>query len=178
MLTQKSKITKTNIFYKKLSDLINLKHELCLLAEQMPCEEYENSFKSHYKLDFGGPGKNIRLMVSLLLLKQLYKQSDETVVERWAENPYWQYFSGEEYFQWKLLCDPTELTKFRNRLGAEDVEKIFEISIRLHGKEVLEQEVIPDTTAQEKNITFPTDTKLGLKVQYNLMFSIFFKSLF
>jgi IS5 family transposase len=80
------------------------------------------------------------------------------------ENPYWQYFSGEEFFQWQIPCDSTELTKFRQRIGVQGIEKIFEISIKLHGKEAMETEVIPDTTVQEKNITFPTDTKLHLKI--------------
>ena len=51
-------------------------------------------------------------MVALPILKQMFKESDETVVVRWTENPYCQYFSGTEYFQWQLPCDPAELTKF------------------------------------------------------------------
>lgn len=169
MLATKSKTDQSNIFYTKLSELIDPKHELCLLAEKIPWQELEDCFKSHYRLDFGRPGKNIRLMVSILILKHLYNQSDENVVSRWAENPYWQSFSGEEYFQWSLPCDPTELSKFRNRIGVEGVEKIFEISIKVQGKKALEPELIPDTTVQEKNITFPTDTKLALKVIAHLL---------
>jgi transposase, IS5 family len=71
--------------------------------------------------------------------------SDEAVVESWVANPYWQYLSGEGYFQFDFPCDPTELTKFRNRIGIEGVEKIFEISIKLQGKEAQEKEIIPDT---------------------------------
>jgi len=147
-----------------LKRLINYKHELCQMTHQIPWEEFEGSLSKYYRQDFGRPAKSIRLMVSLLILKQLYNVSDEVVVETWSENPYWQYFSGEEYFQWHLPCDPTELTKFRRRIGTQGVEKIFEVSIKIHGKEAMEREVIADTTVQEKNITYPTDTKLHLKI--------------
>lgn len=44
------------------------------------------------------------------------------------------------------------------------MEKIFQASVALHGEKAMEKEVVIDTTVQEKNITFPTDTKLRVKV--------------
>ena len=38
-------------------------------------------------------------MIGLLLLKHIYALSDEEVCERWVENPYFQFFTGEEFFQ-------------------------------------------------------------------------------
>jgi len=152
-------------FYKsKLEYLIDLKNQLCLLSKKIPWEIFDNEFKQFYSEVRGRPAKRIRLMVSLLILKQMYDESDESVLERWRENPYWQYFSGEQFFRWEFPCDSTELTKFRRRIGEKGVERIFALSIMLHGKEAMEREVIPDTTVQEKNITFPTDTKLHLKI--------------
>lgn len=164
MLGKTNKTRQTDLFRSKLENIINLKNPICLLSEAIPWNEFEKGFERFYRLDFGRPAKPVRLMVSLLILKQMYNESDETVVARWCENPYWQYFSGEEYFQWQLPCDPSELTRFRQRIGAEGVEKILAISIKVHGKAGLETDVIPDTTVQEKNITFPTDTKLHLKI--------------
>lgn len=69
-----------------------------------------------------------------------------------------------QFFQWGLPCDPTDLVYFRKRIGEKGVEKIFQASAALHGEKVQEREVIVDTTVQEKNITFPTDTKLRVKV--------------
>jgi IS5 family transposase len=103
-------------------------------------------------------------MLSLLILKQLYNLSDETIVERWVENPYFQFFSGESVFQWNFPCHSTDLVYFRKRIGEEGVEKIFKLSIDLHGKRAKEKEVLVDTTVQEKNITFPTDTKLYKRI--------------
>lgn len=152
-----------NAFYQRLDEMINLRHELCVLAEKINWDYIEKELSEYYS-EVGRHAKSIRLMVSLLLLKQICNVSDETVVSKWIENPYWQYFSGEEYFQWKFPCDPTELVKFRNRIGEQGIEIIFKESIRIHGKQAQETELVADTTVQEKNITYPTDTKLHLKI--------------
>ena len=112
----------------------------------------------------GRPAKSIRLMVGLLLLKQLENLSDERVVEAWVQNPYFQAFCGMRHFQWCFPCNPSELVHFRKRIGESGAEKIFQASVLLHGDRALEREVVIDTTVQEKNITFPTDDKLRLKV--------------
>ena len=79
---------------------------------------------------------------SLLILKQMYNASDERVVEHWLENIYWQQFSGVEELQWKLPCDASELTYFRNRIGEKGVGLIFEESVQLHGKKTDQTEVL------------------------------------
>lgn len=152
------------IFNQNLESTLNPKNGIYQLGKRIPWEEFESLFSRYYSKRIGRPGKPIRLMTSMLILKQMYDLSDEQTVAHWVENPYWQYFSGEQEFQWEYPCDPSELTRFRKRIGEQGVEKIFEVSIKLHGKKAMERELIPDTTAQEKNITFPTDTKLNLKV--------------
>ena len=112
----------------------------------------------------GRPAKPVRLMVGLLILKQLENLSDERVVEIWVQNPYFQAFCGQQRFTWKLPCDPSDLTYFRHRIGEDGVRKIFEVSVTLHGDKAKEEEVVVDSTVQEKNTTFPTDTKLLTKI--------------
>ncbi|MCU0538205.1 MAG: transposase [Hydrococcus sp. Prado102] len=73
----------------------------------------------------GRPSLPVRLMVGLHYLKALYDESDESLVQKWTENPYWQYFCGENCFQHKLPCHPTSLVKWRQRIGAEGVEKML-----------------------------------------------------
>lgn len=152
-----------NFLYQDLLEQLNPQAPLLLLAKKIPWEMFEKDFAPLYA-DFGRPAKPIRLMVGLLLLKQLENLSDERVVEAWVQNPYYQVFCGMEHFQWQFPCDPSELVHFRKRIGESGVEKIFQASVLLHGKQALEREVVIDTTVQEKNITFPTDTKLRVKV--------------
>jgi transposase, IS5 family len=152
-----------NLLKQHLEDMINPKHPLCKLAERIPWDDLERHFGDLYHYS-GRPAKPIRLMVSLLILKQLHDLSDETIVERWVENPYFQYFSGETIFQWDFPCHPTDLVYFRKRIGEEGIKKIFQMSIDLHGNKAKEKEVLVDTTVQEKNITFPTDTKLYKRI--------------
>jgi IS5 family transposase len=152
-----------NLLKQHLETMINPKHPLCKLARRIPWDEMEKHFTDLYHHS-GRPAKPIRLMVSLLILKQLYDLSDETIVEWWVENPYFQYLSGETIFQWDYPCHPTDLVYFRKRIGDEGIKKIFQMSIALHGKKAQEKEVLVDTTVQEKNITFPTDTKLYKRI--------------
>jgi IS5 family transposase len=103
-------------------------------------------------------------MVSLLILKQLRNLSDENLVVAWSENLYFQYFGGGQYFVPKAPCSSTELVEFRKRIGIEGVELILKESIRINGKDGDEDTLSADTTVQEKNITYPTDTKLHKKI--------------
>ncbi len=103
-------------------------------------------------------------MCGLLMLKQLHNFSDESVVEQWRMNPYYQVFCGEATFQTKLPCHATELVKFRQRIGVDDVKRIFSLSVSLHGKDAQQSTVLVNTTVQEKAITYPTDSKLLIKI--------------
>jgi IS5 family transposase len=152
-----------HLLYQDLLQQLNPKHPLVVLSQNLPWAVFDDAFGRLYS-SLGRPGKPIRLMVGLLLLKQLENLSDERVVEAWVQNPYYQFFCGMKHFQWEFPCDPTDLVYFRKRIGESGVEKIFQASVAIHGKAGLEREVVIDTTVQEKNITFPTDTKLRVKV--------------
>jgi len=165
MIGKTDKQPQLNLFKIPLKQFIDPKHELVLLSKKVDWEKVEEDFSEYYCVDNGRPSIPIRKIVGVILLKRVYNQSDESVVERWMENPYWQYFCGETYFQHKQPFDPTELIKFRQRIGESGAEKILSLTIHLfEKKEIEEKEVLIDTTVQEKNITFPTDTKLQKKI--------------
>lgn len=103
-------------------------------------------------------------MVGLLILKHLRNISDESVVEQWSENIYYQYFCGETSFVCAEPCEASELVHFRKRIGEDGIELILQESIRINGKDKDDDHVSIDTTVQEKNITFPTDAKLHKKI--------------
>ena len=151
-------------FYSTLEEQLNHKHPLFILSHQIHWNVFEGAFSKYYSADFGAPSKPIRLMVALLILKHIRNLSDESVVEQWAENSYYQYFSGEKVFASKGPCVATELVEFRKRIGEEGIELIFKESIRINGKDGQENDATTDTTVQEKNITYPTDFKLHKKI--------------
>jgi len=152
-----------NLYKQRLVDQLNPKNPLYRLAERIPWDVFEEEFADLYSTK-GRSAHPIRLMVGLLILKQLRNLSDEGLVERWVENGYYQFFCGEVFFQWELPCHPTDLVYFRRRIGTKGIERIFQISIELHGSKAMEPEVLIDTTVQEKNITFPTDSKIYKKI--------------
>jgi len=146
-----------------LASQLDARQAVYKLANRMPWEEFEEEFGDFYSEE-GRPAKPIRLMVGLLILKQLYNLGDETVVEAWVQNPYWQYFCGESEFQWGQPVEPSDLVHFRHRIGEQGVQMILAVSIDMHGPKSKEKDVVVDTTVQEKNITYPTDSKLYKKV--------------
>ena len=152
-----------NLFQTRLTDLINLGHPLVKLADEVAWDKMELEFQNLYS-DQGRPSIPIRKIAGLLLLKEMFKESDESVVERWIENPYWQYFTGEDFFQNRQPFDPSEFVHFRKRLKEKGLEFILSQTVALHPEAKNEKEVQIDTTVQEKNITFPTDAKLAKKV--------------
>jgi transposase, IS5 family len=151
-------------FFSRLSEQLNQQHPLYFLADKINWQMFEDAFSKHYSSKMGAPSKPIRLMISLLILKQLRNLSDKNIVEQWSENLYYQYFSGQQYFNPIHPFSATELVEFRKRIGLEGVELIFKESIKVNGKDADEDTLSGDTTIQEKNIPYPTETKLHKKI--------------
>jgi IS5 family transposase len=163
MISKQKQTSQTNFFFN-LDDTLNASHPLYILANLVDWERFEDAFCSLYCANNGRPAKPIRLMVGLLILKHIRNVSDESVVEQWTENLYYQYFCGLQQFSTDLPCASSELVHFRKRIGEEGIELIFKESIRINGNDSNDQDVSVDTTVQEKNITFPTDSKLHKKM--------------
>ncbi len=153
---------------------MNPEHPLKLLADRLDWTFFEEEFGKCYKAGKGHPPKPIRLMVGLLMLQHMFKMSDEKVVLNWVENPYWQYFCGYDYARWKPPVNPCSLTRFRQRLGEKGLRKVLQATVQeglrqgaIKASEL--KKVTVDTTAMEKNITFPSDTKNLNKARKNLV---------
>ncbi len=150
---------------------------MMILARMIPWSDLEVEFSDLYQSErnVGGQSpKPIRLMIGILLLQHLHNLSDEQVVRTWVENPYWQHFCGYDFLQWNFPINPSSLTRFRNRLGSNRMEKILSLSVSLAIKsEAVKvkdlQKVIVDTTVMPKNIEFPTDSKLYNKARERLV---------
>lgn len=174
MKPNKIDTAQSNLFMNRLSNQLNPRDPLFMMASEVNWSFFEEAFSSHYPDGPGQPPKPVRLMIGLMLLQHMNGLSDEQVVHQWVHNPYWQYFCGYDYLQWDFPCDPSSLTRWRARLGEEGVEKILGQTIvtALKTQTVTPQDlkrVISDTTVMEKNITFPTDTKLLNKAREKLV---------
>src|ERR1700740_2734548 len=101
-------------FYSTFEEQLDRQHPLYILANKINWMLFEESFSKHYSATMGCPAKPIRLMVSLLILKHIRNVSDESIVEQWSENVYYQYFSGEHIFACGQPCASSELVHFRN----------------------------------------------------------------
>ncbi len=170
----KNSVNEPNLFQMYLPNILNLSHPLCKLADSIDWDDLRESFKVLYCEDFGRPAKSVRLMVGLHYLKHLKDVSDEEIVSGWIENPYWQYFCGEEYFQVDFPIHPTSMTKWRNRLQDEHLEKLLESTVKsgLKTKTIRPgsiHKVNVDTTVQEKNIAYPTDINLYYRLIEHLV---------
>lgn len=157
---------KTGDMYRsELKSILNLKHELCLLSAQINWEDLDKILGKLFPSKTGCPAIPTRLIVGLFFLKATYKVSDEEIPKRWVENPYWQYFCGEQYLQHQFPIDSSSLSRWRKRLKGVDLERLLieTLHVGLSTKTVRRKDLnkaIVDTTVQEKAIAFPTDARL------------------
>ena len=154
-----------DLFRPALEEIIDLGHPLVRLAREIDWSFLDGRFSSVCR---GGPGQPplpTRLVAGLLILKHLHDLSDEALCARWVENPYYQYFCGEESFCHKLPFDRSSLSRWRQRLGEEQLSALLQESLSVaHKTGALStkdlERVAVDTTVQPKNIAFPTDARL------------------
>jgi transposase, IS5 family len=154
-----------DLFRARLDAIIDMKHALVKLARAIDWRFLAGEFGAVYTDGPGSPPLPTRLMAGLAILKHTYDLSDEVLCERWIENPYYQFFCGEEFFQHALVFDRSSLTRWRQRMGEEKLAALIQESLAVATKtEALTPKdlsrVIVDTTVQPKAVMFPTDAKL------------------
>ncbi len=162
------------IFKVRLEEIINKEHPLVKLSEAINWKNLEQGLSKKYTEKMGAPGKEIRLMVGLQYLKYMYNESDEMIVRKFVENPYYQYFCGNEYFEHDLPIDSSSMTRFRRRMGNQTIEELFKETVKtaesINQLKVKDFEQLNvDTTVQEKAISFPTDARLYYKMLKELV---------
>ena len=162
-----------DLFRNRLDNLIDRRHELVKLAALIDWRHFDREWGEAF-CEHGRPAIATRLIAGLHYLKHTYGLSDEQVVQRWSENPYWQYFCGEIYFQHELPLNPSSLTRWRQRLGDTGMESLLGATIEaaIESKAVRLRDlkrVTVDTTVQEKAIAFPTDSKLYNRARERLV---------
>jgi transposase, IS5 family len=164
----------TDLLRSRLDHILNMDHALVKLAKTIDWRFLKERLGEVYDDDPGRPPLPTRLMAGLAILKSMHNLSDESLCERWLENPYYQLFCGEEFFQHRLPFDRTSLTRWRLRMGEERLMALLQESLaaaaRLGAAKPSDfRAVIVDTTVQEKAITFPTDAKLMHRARERLV---------
>ena len=180
-----------DFFRSRLDAMIDMQHPLAVLAGRLPWarieaalapkfthqdrplrQEVVGDLLGEHAVEFGGGVSNagrprlpIRLMVSLLYLKNAFDLSDEELVQRWSENVVWQFFSGMDYYEPRQPCDATQIGRMRRAIGEEGLEQLLKASIETAVeigavKPTELERVIVDTTVQEKAIAHPVDSRL------------------
>jgi IS5 family transposase len=154
-----------DLLRSRLDAIIDMNHALVRLGRTIDWSFLEERFGAVYEDKPGRPPLPTRLMAGLAILKHTYDLSDEVLCERWVENPYYQFFCGEEFFQHRLVFDRSSLTRWRQRMGEERLQALLQESLSVATKtEAIKpsdlNRVIVDTTVQPKNVMFPTDAKL------------------
>jgi IS5 family transposase len=160
-----AKATHNDLFLVRLDQLINLRHELVVLAHKIDWDWIDEELAPKFS-DQGRPAEPVRFMIGMFMLKHTYNLSDEQVWDRWVYDPYFQYFTGEEFFRHKLVHERSGMSHWRKRIG-DKLEMLLQESLRIaHDSGALKKNdlarVTVETTVQPKNVKHPTDAQLLL----------------
>jgi transposase, IS5 family len=155
-----------DLFRARLDQIINMKHELVRLGQTIDWAWIDEQIADCFS-ENGRPGVPTRFMVGLLLLKNTYGLSDEQVCDRWVHDPYFQYFTGAEFFAHEFPHERSGISHWRKRIGGK-LDALLAESLRVaHATGALKPQdlarVTVDTTVQPKAVTHPTDAKLMLR---------------
>lgn len=160
---QQQKTRHDDLFRARLDQIINMKHELVILADRIGWAWLDEQLAECFSSE-GRPAEPVRFMLGMFLLKHTYALSDEQVWERWVSDPYFQYFTGEEFFQHALPHERSGMSHWRKRIG-DRLDILLQESLRIaHDTGALQKNdlarVTVDTTVQPRNVAFPTDAGL------------------
>ena len=163
-----------DLFRARLDQIVDMGHPLARLAAAIDWRFLEERFGAVYSDGPGQPPLPTRLMAGLSILKPMHDLSDEVLCERWVENPYYQLFCGEEFFQHKLVLDRSSMTRWRQRMGEERlvalIQESLAVAVRTQAAKPADfSKVIVDTTVQPKAVAHPTDAKLMHRAREKLV---------
>ena len=174
MLAKLKYEAQADLFKKYLKNIVDPNHALCILTDKIDWTRFDKAFDKLYCQNNGRPAIPTRTMVALHYIKYAFNESDESVIAKYQENPYWQYFCGEIEFKNEAPCDPATMGRWRKRIKAAGGEELLKETIRcgLQNKVIKAHQakrILVDTTVQEKAITYPTDAKLYCKMIRDLV---------
>ena len=163
-----------DMFRSRLDQILDMGHEKVILADRIDWRFLSQKMGGVYMDGPGQPPLSKRLMAGLHILKYAENLSDDEVCARWLENPYYQYFCGEEFFCHHLPLDRSSMTRWRQRMGEERLQALLQESLAVAVKTGAAKpsdftRAVIDTTVAEKDVAFPTDAKLIHKARQRLV---------
>ncbi len=163
-----------DLFRARLDQILDMTHALVKLARTIDWGFLEERFGAVYSDERGQPPLPTRLMAGLAILKHMHNLSDEALCDRWVENPYFQFFCGEEFFRHKPPFDRSSMTRWRQRMGEERLAALIQESLSVATKTGAAKpsdfsKVIVDTTVQPKAVAHPTDARLMHRAREKLV---------
>jgi transposase, IS5 family len=171
---ERRKTGQNDLFKSRLDQIVDMSHALVKLAEAIDWGFLETSFGAVYSDGPGQPPLPTRLMAGLAILKHMHDLSDEVLCERWVENPYYQLFCGEEFFQHKLPFDRSSMTRWRQRMGEDKLAALLQESLATATRSGAAKPsdfsmIVVDTTVQPKAVAYPTDARLMQRARERLV---------
>jgi IS5 family transposase len=168
MRPKKSEPSSDDLFRSSLEAILDHEHELIRLAGLIDWDRFDDAFGAYYHEAKGRRGLRTRLMVGLHLLKHMKGLSDEELCAAWLENPYFQAFCGETHFRHRLPFDRSSMTRWRKRIGPDEMDLVLAetIAVAVKTGAVNERQlsrITVDTTVQTKAVAHPTDSHLLLR---------------
>jgi len=165
MQPSKTEMSSVELFRSSLEAILDPDHELIRLAKLIDWNRFDEAFGRFYHQRKGRRGLPTRLMVGVHLLKHMKGLSDEEACSAWLENPYHQAFCGETHFQHKMRFNRSSMTRWRQRIGPDQLELVLAetIAVAVQTKAVSHRQlerITVDTTVQTKAIAHPTDSHL------------------
>lgn len=163
-----------DMFRSRLDQIIDMGHEKAVLAGAIDWQFLSDKCGENYTDKPGHPPLTTRLMAGIHILKYADNLSDEELCAKWVENPYYQFFCGEEFFCHELPFDRSSMTRWRQRMGEEKLQALLQeslcVAVKLGAARPSDfTRVIVDTTVAEKNVAYPTDAKLCHRAREKLV---------
>ena len=147
-----------NLFEPLLRQIVKPDHPITVLADSFPWSEIESEYSTLYS-DKGAPAKPVRMMAGLLILKQIFSGSDGGIVTEWARDPNFQYLCGGNVFIERPPCDPSDLARFRKRIGKERLYRLLEMARELQDRAGIGKiRVNGNSRPGQKDFSYSADT--------------------
>lgn len=139
-------------------------HELVICRQIIPWEKILSRLRVFYK-ENGRYGKDLRVLVAIVILKKLRLLSDQRVIDLVQENRYAQYFCNVPDAELCHFLDRSTIVRFRQRIGVEGCQLIESLSFQrlVQSGAVVNDACLIDSSVLLNNVIHPNDVELLFK---------------